>query len=155
MPDTRPSRAEVFMQMAELIAQRSTCLRGHVGAVIVKDGRVVSMGYNGAPPHQPHCLDVGCEPVDYALGDAVMTEAERLKRWGCQRIIHAEQNALVFAARMGVATEHGAVYCTHAPCSACARSLTASGIVSLYYRKEYRASRLDLLTDAGIGVHQL
>lgn len=140
-PEERIERDELFMQVAELFALRSTCTRGNIGAVIVKEGRIISSGYNGAPPGMKHCSEVGCEVGDEELG--------------CQRTIHAEANALIFAARTGVPTIDSIMYCTHSPCAACARLLIAAGISKLFYRNAYRRGRLDLLDEACVMAQML
>lgn len=121
------------MQVAHLFAEQSTCNRGNVGAVIVQDRRIVSTGYNGSPPGAPHCLDVGCEPED-----------------GCLRTIHAEANALLWAARHGVKLEGATMYSTHAPCLTCAQAIVQSGIIKFVYASDYRKARLEILYEAGV-----
>jgi dCMP deaminase len=141
-----PLTHEHFLEVAQVIAAASTCLRGQVGAVIVQDRRAVSMGYNGAPPGMPHCTEVGCKvdetlhhvrkitvPVDLR-GDLELVPAEL----GCQRAIHAELNAICWAARHGVATDGGIMYCTHGPCLKCAQAMLAAGIVEVHYMTPYR-----------------
>jgi dCMP deaminase len=138
---SRLARAELFMQAAELFAKRSSCERGHVGAVLVKEGRIISTGYNGAPPGMKHCLEVGCEEVEG-------TE-------GCQRTIHAEANAIVWAARMGVPTLDSIMYSTHSPCASCARLIIAAGVCKVVFRNDYRLARLDLLDQACVLTEKL
>jgi dCMP deaminase len=138
----RLARDELFMQVAELFAQRSSCERGHVGAVLVRDGRIISCGYNGAPPGMQHCSEVGCDvPEDEELG--------------CQRTIHAEANAIVWAARMGVPTYDSIMYSTHSPCLTCARLIIAAGIFKVVFRNDYRLARLDILDAAHISTEKL
>lgn len=140
----RPSRDEVFLRTALLFAQRSTCTRGHVGAVAVQDRRIVATGYNGAPPGAPECIrpGVGC---DLSLGGEA----------GCQRAIHAEANLVAWAARHGTSLLGATVYCTHSPCGACARLLLAAGISRFAFLKEYRLGRDDILIDGGVMVGQV
>lgn len=127
------------MGVAWLLSKRSTCERGQVGAVIVKDDRIISTGYNGAPPGMPHCIDVGCDMED-----------------GCQRAIHAEANAIAFAARNGVSVHEASVYCTHSPCIACAQLMLSAGIVAYYYVREYRLrTGLELLDKGNLIVKRL
>lgn len=139
--DQRLARAELFMQVAELFAHRSSCERGHVGAILVKDGRIISSGYNGAPPGMQHCLEVGCEEVEGVDG--------------CVRTIHAEANALVWAARMGVPTLDSIMYSTHSPCASCARLIIAAGVSKVVFRNDYRLARLDLLDQACVLTEKL
>ena len=119
---TRPSRDEVLMRTAELWALRSTCTKPN-GAVISRDGRIVSIGYNGSPPGHPHCIDVGC------LNDP---------QGGCLRTIHAEANAIAWASRNGVATNGATIHCTSSPCLACAKLLVSAGVSKVVFRTPYR-----------------
>jgi dCMP deaminase len=123
-----------FLNIAREIAAASTCTRGNVGAVIVQDRRIVSTGYNGAPPGMPHCTDVGCMLIDYTEADPRLQVIET----GCQRAIHAELNAIAWAARHGVATDGGIMYCTSEPCLKCAQSILAAGIGEVHYSNLYR-----------------
>lgn len=133
----RPSRDEIYMDIAQTMAMRSTCLRGQVGCAIVLDNRFVSCGYNGAPPGQPHCTPETCR-----MG---------ADKSGCARSIHAEANAIAFAARQGISTRGGTMYCTHSPCYDCAKLLGSAGIVKVKYHKLYRLTAgLELLRDMGI-----
>ena len=131
----RPTHAEMFMAMAWLVSARSTCNRGQVGAVIVDDRRPVSIGYNGAPPRMKHCTEVGCDPED-----------------GCERTIHAEANAIAWAARRGISVEGATMYSTHSPCRMCANLIASAGIDAFIYDTEYRLGRLDILDAVNIKV---
>lgn len=136
---TRPSREDMFFEMAHALRKRSSCLRGKVGAVVVREKRIVAMGYNGAPPDMPHCYDLGCNVL------------ENNHEAGCQRAIHAEANAIAFAARYGVAIDECAMYCTHGPCLKCAQLIVASGIIAVHYQTPYRLSAgLELLDQANV-----
>ena len=117
----RITRDEFLIQVAKTCARRSTCKK-HNGAVLAKDGRIIAMGYNGSPPGQPHCVDVGC------LLDIT-------KR--CVRTIHAEINVILMAARYGISTEGATLYCTTVPCPNCSKILTNSGIKKVVYEKLY------------------
>ena len=129
------------MEIARLIAGRSTCRRGSVGAIVVRDRRIVSSGYNGAPPGLPHCLEEDC-----------IIAPDRANE-GCQRAIHAEANAIAWAARHGVPTEGAVMWCTHGPCPKCAQLILSSGIVEVNYNIEYRLKDgIALLEQAGIKV---
>lgn len=134
----RLDREQMFMEMARLVAERSSCTRGNVGAVIVRESRVISMGYNGAPPGALHCIDVGCDII------------EGQESQGCQRTIHAEANAIAWAARVGISTADAAMYSTHAPCLKCAQLIAACGIKHFFYENSYRLERLDILRLSGI-----
>ena len=118
----RIGREELLMQMTRTVSRRSTCKKRN-GSILVRDGRVIAMGYNGSPPGQPHCIDVGC------LLDIT-------KR--CVRTIHAEVNVILMAARFGIATEGSTLYCTTVPCPNCSKLLTNSGIKKVVYEKLYR-----------------
>lgn len=161
----RISRDQLWVNIAFQFAQRSTCLRGQVGAVIVLDTQIISGGYNGAPPGQPHCLDVGCEGAVY---DTLMTieELEAAKAHGmggrdpirarfpngCTRCTHAEANAVAFAARHGTPCVDAVMYCTHSTCANCAALLVAAGVRKFVYVQSYRAERLDILDKANIEI---
>src|SRR4030095_13483856 len=135
----RLSRPELFMRVAELYAQRSSCLRARVGAVAVRDGRIVATGYVGAPSGMKHCLDVGCD-----IGPD----------GGCIRSIHAEANLVAWSARTGTTLEGTEIYCTMACCYACAKLLLQAGIDEFVYVLDYRDRRgLDLLISQKVLVH--
>ena len=117
----RPSWDEYFMSIARLVAGRATCLRRKVGAVIVKDRRILATGYNGAPAGLPHCSETGCV-------------RERLKipsgeRHELCRGIHAEQNGIIQSANYGTGIAGATIYTTHHPCSVCAKMIINAGIV--------------------------
>lgn len=168
----RLGRDELFMAVAELYAQRSTCLRGHTAAVIVRGRHQIGVGYNGAPPGLPHCTEVGCEPDRAAVEKsisrmrsympppsehAVQSEAvaRALDELGCQRAIHAELNAIAHAARYGISTHGCTMYSLSAPCLKCAQAIISAGISALIWKNPYRADRLDLLEEAGVNVMQM
>ena len=143
----RPSWDEYFMELAEVVAKRSTCLRRNVGAVVVKDKRVLATGYNGAPSGLAHCTETGClrETLSIPSGERVEM---------C-RGLHAEQNALVQAARYGIALEGAVLYCTNQPCITCAKMLINAGIAKVVYRNPYpdQLAR-DLLSESKVVVEQ-
>jgi dCMP deaminase len=127
--ENRPSWETYFMNITNLVAQRSTCLRRAVGAVLVKDKRILSTGYNGAPTNLKHCLEVGCLREQMGIESGKMHEL-------C-RGIHAEQNAIIQAAYHGVSVKGAVIYCTNQPCSICARMIINAGIVKIYYQSGY------------------
>lgn len=127
---SRISRDEMFMQIAHITAMRGTCGRGKVGAVIVKDNRVISMGYNGVPSGMKHCKH------EYQSHSSVMAIDDN----GCKEAVHAEANAIVFAARAGISIEGSTIYCTHSPCITCADLIINAGIKALKYTHPYRDS---------------
>jgi dCMP deaminase len=118
---TRPSWDDYFMKIAALVSERSTCLRHHVGAIIVKDRRVLTTGYNGAPSGVKDCLD---------LGECIKNNLKIISGGGhdvCPAI-HAEQNAIIQAAKYGQDISNSTIYCTHTPCIICARMIVNAGI---------------------------
>lgn len=125
----RPSWDQYFMKMAELAAARASCLRQKVGAVLVKNKKVLATGYNGAPKDITHCEHTGClrEEMGVASG----------QRHEICRGVHAEQNLVAQAAFHGVKTEGSAVYCTHQPCIICTKILINAGINKIYYKNAY------------------
>ncbi|MDR1731209.1 MAG: cytidine/deoxycytidylate deaminase family protein [Synergistaceae bacterium] len=129
MQNARPEWDVYFLTIAMMAAMRSTCLRRRVGAVIVRDRQIVSTGYNGAPRGTAHSFDVGC--LRDILG---IPSGERQEM--C-RGSHAEGNAIAQAARMGIATDGGTLYCTHEPCSMCTKSILNAGLVRVVYMVPY------------------
>lgn len=146
----RPTRGEVFMRAAHLFAERSTCPRAHVGAVLVANKRIIAHGYNGAPPGMPHCEEAGCEPAYQPDVGSGITLEEVVGTYGCQRTVHAEANAIAYAARAGVETEDSYMFCTHSPCRKCLELASSAGIVEIIYDKTYRATPFDLAVEMGI-----
>ncbi|MDI3502871.1 MAG: dCMP deaminase [Archaeoglobi archaeon] len=141
----RPSLDEYFMRIAEVVASRSTCLRNKVGAVIVKDKRILTTGYNGAPRGMPHCLEIGCLRDENNIPSG--------ERHEICRAVHAEQNAIIQAALHGVSTEGATLYCTHQPCILCAKMIINAGIRRVVYKQSYPdENALKFLRDAGVEV---
>lgn len=133
----RASREDINMEIAWVVSKRSTCQRAHVGCVITTDNRIVTTGYNGAAKGEEHCTDESCSTKVH-----------------CPNSVHAEANAIAYAAKKGVALEGGIAYITHSPCKNCGRLLIQSGIKEIYYSKEYDGTDFDALTRAGIKVHK-
>lgn len=159
MTRKRISRDQMFTQICQTVAQRSTCLRSQVGAVIVKDGRVVSIGYNGPVAGAPACEEIPpWTRYDMNHGKLPVWKLEEIRERSCMgpnctRSCHAETNAIAFAARSGVAVEGCTLYCTMSPCINCAKVIVNSGIREVKYLEEYRdTSGVDLLLKAGIAV---
>lgn len=125
----RPSWDEYFMSIAELAATRSTCLRRQVGAVIVKDKKILTTGYNGAPSGLKHCLDIGC------LRDKLGIPSG--ERHELCRATHAEQNAIVQAALFGVSIKDSTMYCTTQPCILCSKLIINAGIKKIVIKDSY------------------
>ena len=140
----RPSWDEYFMEMAELAATRSTCLRRNVGAVIVKDRRAIATGYNGAPSGIKHCGEIGgClrQKLNVPSGE----------RHELCRALHAEQNAIIQAAAMGSAIEGATIYITHQPCAICAKMLINAGIKRIVVKEGYPDEMAqEILAEAGL-----
>jgi dCMP deaminase len=143
----RPGWDEYFMGIVDLVAQRSTCVRRQVGAVIVKDKNILATGYNGAPRGLAHCADVGC------LRDQLNVPSGE-KHELC-RGLHAEQNAIIQAAYHGVGISGATIYTATFPCVICAKMIINAGIVRIVYRERYddRLSQ-QILREAGITVEQ-
>ena len=147
--DNRLSWDEYFMQMAELTAKRSTCLRRQVGAVIVKDRHIIATGYNGAPRGLKHCEEKGgCLRQQLGVPSG--------QRHELCRALHAEQNAIIQAANLGIAIEGSTLYCTTAPCSLCAKMLINAGVVRVVFDGAYPDERaMEFFREAGMIVEQL
>jgi len=118
---TRPSTRDYFLDIAAVTATRATCLRKKVGAVLVRDNRIIATGYNGSPPGEPHCVDEGCDVVS----------------GHCQRTVHAECNALLYAAKDGVSVDGATLYCTITPCGNCKKLLRTAGVKTYIWREDY------------------
>ena len=146
--DTRPSWDEYFMKAAELAATRSTCLRRHVGAVIVKDRHIIATGYNGAPRGIKHCSERGgCLRQQMGIPSGQRHEL-------CMAL-HAEQNAIIQAATTGSSVEGATIYVTHQPCVICAKMIINAGIKHIIVREGYPDElAVQLLEEAGIDVVQ-
>lgn len=131
------------MTITREVATRSTCLRRHCGAVVVKDRRLLATGYNGTPKGVSHCADVGCLRKQRGIASGSHHEL-------C-RGIHAEQNAVVQAALYGVAIGGATVYCTHQPCVLCAKILINAGVVEIVYEDAYPDTLSEeMLAEAGV-----
>ncbi len=141
----RPSWDEYFMSIARLAATRSTCLRRQVGAVIVKDKRILTTGYNGAPAGLPHCLDIGC------LRDKL--EIPSGERHELCRATHAEQNAIVQAAALGVSIKDSVIYSTTHPCILCTKLIINAGIKKIVIEDSYPDQMSEqMLKQAGVKI---
>jgi dCMP deaminase len=145
MAKGRPSWDEYFMDIARLVSGRSTCLRRHVGAVIVKDRRILATGYNGAPSGLPHCDETGCVRQQHNVPPG--------ERHELCRGIHAEQNAIIQSANYGTGIAGSTIYSTHHPCSVCAKMIINAGIVRVVTDDSYPDTlAAELLRDAGVDV---
>lgn len=141
----RPDWDEYFLEIANLVSHRSTCLRRRVGAVLVKDKRILATGYNGVPSKIRHCAEVGCirEKLNVPSGE----------RHELCRGLHAEQNAFLQAALHGTSVKDACLYSTTQPCSICAKMIINAGITEIVIRGDYpdKMSK-DLLREAKIKV---
>ena len=144
----RPSWITYFMDITTLVAKRTTCMRRAVGAVIVKDKRILSTGYNGAPSGITHCRETGClrEQLKVPSGE----------RHELCRGIHAEQNAIIQAAYHGVSIKGATLFCTHMPCSICAKMIINAGISRIYYLAGYADDMsLAMFEEGGVKICQI
>ena len=136
---------QYFMQICRVVAQRSTCNRAAVGAVIVRDRTILATGYNGAPAGLPHCTEVGCLIYTSTTPDGEVEE-------NCFRTIHAEINAIAQAAKNGVAIAGSDIYITHSPCIHCLKVIINTGIRRVFYERPYKLERIRELVEQS-GVH--
>lgn len=124
------------MQVARLFSKRATCQRGQVGAILIREYRILASGYNGPAKGQPHCIDHGCDLSQ-----------------PCTHAIHAEANLLAFCAKYGIPTNGGTMFITTAPCQKCSELIIQSGIKAIVYDSDYRYSDgIKLLMDANITI---
>lgn len=134
----RPAFDDIYMELAVNLAKRSHCIKRHVGAVLTKDTRIISIGYNGPPPGTHNCdeewPEVGC-PRD--------------SKGGCSLAIHAEQNAILYAVKNKTAVEGATLFVTLSPCLSCARIIFSMGIVKVIYLNSY-AEHKGLENDEGV-----
>ncbi len=146
---TRPSWDQYFMTITRQVAERSTCLRAKVGAVIVRDRNILATGYNGSPAGLPHCSEVGCLLYESRTPDGG-TELN------CYRTIHAEMNAITQAAKNGAAIRDADIYVTHTPCIQCMKVLINTSIRTIFFETEYKRHTIaDLLQHSGIELVQV
>lgn len=144
----RPSWDAYFLEITHVVASRSTCLRRQVGAVIIKDKRILATGYNGAPSGLAHCQEVGC-----------IREAHNVpsgQRHELCRALHAEQNAILQAALYGVSIQGATIYCTTHPCVMCAKMIINAGMREVVIQKTYPDPlAAALMEEAGVTVRYL
>lgn len=140
----RPSWDAYFIQIAHLVATRATCPRRSVGAVLVRDRRILATGYNGAPSGVTHCPELG-PTHDWPVGC--------LRAAHCIRALHAEQNCLLQAAKVGIPSDGATIYVTCQPCNTCAKMIINAGIERVIYEGDYPdAFSLELFREAGLEV---
>jgi dCMP deaminase len=141
----RPPWDEYFMDITHLVAKRSTCLRRQVGALLVKDKKILATGYNGAPSRLEHCLDIGCLRQNQGIPSG--------ERHELCRGLHGEQNAIIQAAYHGVEIRGATLYCTNHPCIICSKMLINAGIERIVYEEGYAdALAKEMLKKSGIKV---
>ncbi|MDD5154919.1 MAG: cytidine/deoxycytidylate deaminase family protein [Candidatus Omnitrophica bacterium] len=141
----RPSWDEYFLELSKLVAKRATCLRRRVGAVLVKDKRILATGYNGAPRGLAHCLDIGCIRQKLKIPSG--------ERHELCRALHAEQNALIQASLYGISVKDATLYATNQPCIICAKMLINAGIKEIVISDGYPDKMaMEFLKEAGIKV---
>lgn len=128
----RPSWDEYFMEIARSVAKRATCDRGRSGCVIVRNKQILVTGYVGSPKGLPHCDEVGHQMKSMTHEDAHVTQH-------CVRTTHAEQNAIVQAAKLGVPIDNSTLYCKMTPCSTCAKMIINAGVGRVMCEKRYHA----------------
>jgi len=144
----RPSWDEYFMKMASLVAERSTCLRHHIGAIIVKGKRILTTGYNGAAKDVKDCLELGCLRNELGIESGTRHEI-------C-RAIHAEQNAIIQAGVHGINISGSTIYCTHTPCMICAKMIVNAGIKEVVSYHDYADEEArKFLEEAGIKLRKV
>ena len=144
---SRPSWDEYFMEITHLVARRSTCLRRQVGAVLVKDKNILATGYNGAPSGVAHCLDVGClrEKLGVPSGE----------RHELCRGLHAEQNAIIQAAKHGTNIDDSTLYCTTMPCIICSKMIINAGIRRIVFEEGYSDTlAAEMIKESGVVVER-
>ena len=137
---SRPTFSELFIDITLKIAQRSSCVKAQQAALLIKDNRIISFGYNGPPAGTINCIDEGGEE-----------SCGKDSNGSCFLGVHAEQNAIGYAARIGIQTEGCIIYCTQSPCISCAKLIVASGINIFFYLEDYRLrDGLDFLMAANV-----
>jgi dCMP deaminase len=147
-PPRRPPWDEYFCEICAVVARRATCLRRQVGAILVRDRRILTTGYNGPPRGVKHCAELGgCHREQIGVPSG--------QRHELCRALHAEQNAIIQAALHGVETTGSTLYVTNFPCSLCAKMLINAGVVRIVYRGEYPDElAAELLAEAGVEVEK-
>ena len=144
-PEQRPDWNEYFIDIALLVSRRSTCTRRSVGAVLVKDKRILATGYNGAPSGLAHCAEVGCLRAQQQVPSG--------QRHELCRGLHAEQNAIIQAAFHGISISGATLYCTTVPCSICLKMLINAGIRQMVCVEGYPDQLTEsFLREAGIHI---
>lgn len=143
--DKRPSWDDYFLRVADVVADRATCDRGQSGCVIARNKRILTTGYVGAPMGLPHCSEVGHQIREITHEDGSVSKH-------CVRTSHAEENAIVQAAKLGVSIDGATLYCKMTPCYTCAKMIINAGIKRVVVRKDYHASEdtKEIFEEAGV-----
>jgi len=145
----RPSWHQYFLTITHQVAERSTCTRAKVGAVIVRDKNILATGYNGSPAGLPHCTELGCLIYTSRTPTGEIEE-------NCFRTIHAEINAIAQAAKNGASIRDADIYITHTPCIHCLKVLINTGIRRIFYERDYKTHTLsDLLRHSGVHLERV
>ena len=144
-----------FLDITKLIANHSKCIKVQVGSVLVKDTRIISMGYNGTISGQPNCNEK-FDPNDFIFGMRVQEKIDDHYKFQKINEVHAEINAILYAAKHGIPTEGATLYCNLSPCNDCCKTIAAAGIKKVIYEKRYEKETegLELLSKCGIEVIQ-
>lgn len=146
----RPSWDQYFLELAGNVANRSTCLRRHVGALLVVNRRILTTGYNGVPSGLSHCGENGKQCLRQDMNVPSGTRQELC------RGLHAEQNAIIQAALHGVSTKGATLYCTHQPCITCAKMLINAGVERIVYKGEYPDElSMEMIGESGILIERI
>lgn len=147
MVDNRPSWDEYFMDIVDAVSKRGTCDRGQAGCVIVREKRILTTGYVGSPPGLPHCDEVGHQMHAVTHEDGTVSQH-------CIRTTHAEQNAMIQAAKHGISLEGATIYTKMTPCYVCAKLIITAGIKRVVALRDYHAAKesKDILTRADVKV---
>lgn len=154
--NNRPTRTQMLLDVAHMISRRGTCDRLNVGAVIAVDGRILSTGYNGVPAGFDHCnhqRDADLLSITTAIPYDLRQRlaSDQVSGEPCIRSVHAEANAIVFAAKNGVSIERAEMYCTHAPCYMCAKLIINAGIEFVIFDEPFRdPTGVELLEQHGL-----
>src|SRR5512133_3829436 len=144
----RPSWDRYFMDIAAMVATRSTCMRRSVGAIAVNNRRILATGYNGTPKGLRHCTEVGCIRQELGIPSG--------QRHELCRGLHAEQNCIIQAAVHGVQLDGSTIYCTFQPCAVCAKMLINAGISEVVYEGGYPDEMaVSMLNEAGVKLRRL
>lgn len=145
----------IYMEMAKNVASFSNCVVHHVGCIIVKDGRIISMGYNGSPPGCDNCNDVFHQRIEFGTPPATVELANAHHAFSEKFEVHAEQNAILHAAKNGIAINGAEMYCTLQPCNTCLKMICQTGITRIVYDRPYNRSDYDANTTRMLQICQL